>query len=250
MKNLLMAPIIILAISCAAEEPKAEIVDLAPVVAPLAAVAAPKYDTPKEIVFSQYRVCISLEIEHKGHDFVVSQAMGTAIAIGKKKLITAAHGEMIVHKGVPPGFGDIKYSIQLFNDEGFMVHSVTATVKNKIFDEVSGMDLVVLEVADDLPHCVELDAAVKIDVTDWVYVVGAAFGASPYNITWGQLSAKWSDEAPLQWQSSAAAVTGNSGGGVYCAKTNKLIGLVVRGGGPISFFIPANVIASFVNEKK
>lgn len=242
MKTLILSMLLVSA--CLAGEPKAEVVEITNTAA-----AAPKNETPKDVVFSQYRLIISVEFDTKeGKHVIANTATGTAVAISKRNIITAGHGKIMARQGIPEGLGTIHYYLQVFDKDGIMIRQMQATNKQEQFDEESGMDLMELTVEEDLPHHVEIDGKATNDlgIADWLYAIGSAGGASPYNITWGQLSSKWSETHILLWQSSVPVVTGNSGGGIYRAKDNKLVGIMVRGQGTISFFLPVDVIARFL----
>lgn len=193
---------------------------------------------PKNVLYSSYRICLRGTVGGVSSIGII----GSAVGIDKHTLLTAAHLEtpaQMLH--LDPGY---TYMVDVFDEDGIEVRLFDATMTKKIL-LATGNDLAILTIKEDLPHYVKFDPDVKTDVGDWVYTIGAQSGQSPYNVGWGQVASKMHEEFHDLWQTSLAVSGGNSGGGVFDARTNKLIGIMVRGQ-QLSLFVPNNLVTEFL----
>lgn len=193
---------------------------------------------PKNVLFSSYRICL----RGTSNGVYSIGIIGSAVGISKHTLLTAAHLETPVQMlHLDPGY---TYMVDVFDEDGIELHLFDATMTKKIL-QPTGQDLAILEIKEELPHYVKFDPSVKTDVGDWVYTIGAQSGQSPFNVGWGQVASKMHEEFHDLWQTSVSVSGGNSGGGVFDARTNKLIGIMVRGQ-QLSLFVPNNLVAEFL----
>ncbi len=197
------------------------------------------YDSiTQNTIFSNYRISYFVGPGGQG-DATGFTGMGTAVAVSKRVLVTASH--VIFDEIVD------KYRLDLFSDSGVL----TNRVKFHVAKNSPDLDLAIIIVDEDLPNFVEveeLNVFNKLKIGSCNYIVGGALGLSPYNITLGTISSKSCSYFPGLYQSSAIVSGGNSGGGVYNFKTNKLIGILVKGGGSVSLFVPITSVIMLLNS--
>lgn len=205
---------------------------------------------PNNVIRSQYS--ISLKMKESPEAEFVDKVGGTAVAIGPRKLVSAAHVFLAVEKMSGFPYQMIPFQIDLRDRKGEVIERIRVQV-TKIID---GLDLALLEVPQDLPNYISLGtekAFERLEIGANLYIIGAQYGLSPYNISHGNLSSKYIENRPGIWQISTTAFGGNSGGGVFEEDTNEFVGIVVSiasannesGGGNVTFIIPLDVIKKF-----
>lgn len=183
---------------------------------------------PKTVLYSHYRVVVKL-----GDNIVTC---GTGVAIGQRKLLTAAHV-------VEPGQ---QFEIDIFDDNGKEIRTISCRLIAKDCDPV--VDLALVETTEDLPVYNELDLD-DFDVGSWGYIVGCAHATVPYNVFVGIFSSKYGpNKLSLLSQMAITVAPGQSGGGVYRADSHKLVGILVRGREGYSLFVPSRTIQKFLDS--
>ena len=190
---------------------------------------------PKETILSNYRVAIQMiNIETKEE---ISAPIGTAVAIDETHLLTAYH--VVAAYGI-----HLEYNIEMFDMKGHLIKTYTANVIKS--DEK--VDLALLVVKDKLPYFIKLDYMYnykKLEVGNWLYSIGALFGSCPLDIKWGMFVMETHEMFPYLGQTSNIVGPGDSGGGVYNPRTNKLIGIISRGDKAL-LFVTLPVIKDFL----
>ena len=161
-------------------------------------------------------------------------AYGSAIAISKRRLLTAAH---VVE-------GAERVVITLYNTEDYHKDLVA-----KVLYVDDKVDLALLETFEDLPlsATVGLGKANNLKLHENVVVLGAPGGESPRFSTFGEFTSRDSRELDGTWMMSAPLAHGMSGGGVFTLD-GYLIGISVSGdrSGTCCFFVPAPTISAFL----
>lgn len=167
--------------------------------------------------------------------------MGAGVVLDAEHVLTAAH---LADEGV-----ELKIEVQ--TPSGFT--SIRATCIKRDLEA----DLALLKADAPLPDAcrpavLEQDHGRDLKPGVPLYVVGCPKGYSPNTITLGWLASSLpaiDGVPPHLWQCSARVYGGNSGGGVYDAKTNRLVGIMVWIEAPnVSFFVPLYEIEAFLEE--
>ena len=192
-------------------------------------------EIPKDTIFSSYRVSYEISSEKSK---IIYFGLGSATGYAPRELISCAH---LFTKDSDP----THYKLDIFDKNGIFSRRIPFKIE-KLSEE---LDLAKLVVDENLPYYTELETIENfnnIGIGDWVFIIGAAGGQSPFHITWGEVSSKAFEDIPELFQTSALVAPGNSGGAVRLAKTGKQIGVLVRGGQTISLFVPLTVISKFL----
>lgn len=191
------------------------------------------FDIPKDIVLDQYRISSYLVDSVTGSKQLVG--MGSAVGIDKRRVITANH---VVENP------ELYYVLDMFNNDGILSKHLDLRLVRRGF-----ADFALLETSEDLPHYLkpnQIGSSKELQVGDPVYKVGAKFGKSPYDINIGYIANKGDEEFPKLWQTSIPVAGGDSGGGIYDARTHKLVGIAVMTlGNELSLIVP---IEAFIHD--
>lgn len=194
------------------------------------------YNVPRNTLYSNY----SVFYQPLGYNSY--QAIGSAVGIGKNRLLSAGHVFLESDESPSPG----KFKIGIYDEDGINLRLVDLKIIN--ISDSSNLDLALLEVNDELPYFYELeDLSIynSAKVGDWHYSIGGPMGVPPYHISFGTLTSK--DFLGFVLYSLDVA-PGNSGGAMYSAKSNKLVGIVVRGAGAITLAVPLYKILFFLHQ--
>jgi len=195
-------------------------------------------EIPRENIRASYRV--SYFVGAEGGDSSGFAGIGAATALTDNSLLSCAHL-------FSEDADYTKYRLDIHNDKGILINRIPLAV-----ERISGtLDLAILKVDYVLPFkasLLETASFEGMELGDIVYTIGASGGLAPYNITAGYLASKASEPFPDLYQASFIVIGGNSGGAVYDAKSNKIIGVLTRGGGNISLFVPLNAVIEFLKQ--
>lgn len=181
---------------------------------------------PWRVLHSHYRLCARAHGE--------GVACGTGVAIGPRRVLTAWH---VVQEGD-------SYEVDMFDEDGAEVR----TIQLRLLASDPPNDLALMETIDgeDLPFYDELDMG-SFDVGEWGYVVGAAQSTVPFNVYFGVFASKHGPRpCPTASQIATQVPPGQSGGGVYNARTHQLVGILVRSRDGFSLFVPARDVERFI----
>jgi hypothetical protein len=198
-------------------------------------------EIPKINIKSSYS--ISVVINEK------NQVIGSAIGIGHRKLLTAAH--LAVHAREMISNAEFKLNLYDINTGIRLRQTPIKFTRVGIPGEI---DLAIAETEEDIPYFINipenLNEFSKITPGDELYVIGAQSAKSPYHVSFGYISAKINTDMNFTYQISASVYGGNSGGGVYLKNSNALIGVLIatyRESSNISAMIPLDLILPFLN---
>lgn len=196
---------------------------------------------PKENIYSNYRLCVKASILMFETIHLYSyEELGTAVGIGKRNIICCAHE--IEDK-------NNSYALDIFDDDGVFKKRIDVSVKKVDYPK----DLCLLESKEDLPYFVDIDKnTVPVQVGDWTYCIGARLGSVPYAISWGNLVTKSFEKLPAFSATSMIIFKGNSGGSVFDADTNSLVGIISRAYSREAFayslYIPIKTIREWLKK--
>lgn len=176
----------------------------------------------------------------------------TGVAVTKKYVITAGHciaGAMEV---------DSKEEKRKFLENGKIMlrfqdgSRATGTIVSHVFKDADGpvdsRDSSLLRVDDRVLTPAFLGDSDLLQQGDQVAIVGNTFGVLTYSFTIGVVS--YIDrKLPVGTfiQTDALSGPGNSGGPVF-NMGGELVGILVRGGGGVSLFLPINLVISHLHE--
>lgn len=188
--------------------------------------ARPNYPRiPEQILYSHYRLVAKVGDKNV--------CCGTGIGIGPRRILTAEH---VVREGTT-------FELDFFDNDGNEIKTIGLHLIGKSFEE----DLALLETNEDLPYYNELDTHGSFEVGAWGYIVGAAHATAPYNTYLGVFASKCGPtKFPHLWQIAVAVPPGESGGGVYNAETNKLVGVCTRSREGFTLFVNIQTVENFL----
>lgn len=198
---------------------------------------------PKENIRSQYRLIFRTKIEiGTGITLYSYDISGTAFGISKNQLICCAHE-------IEEKTSNINYALDLFDDDGVVYKKMLVDIKK--LDRKR--DLCLLETKEDLPFFIDVDKNKKpAEIGDWVYLIGARLGSVPYAISWGNHVSNKHEIKPELMASTATVFMGNSGGGMFEAENNTLIGVVQGCHGKtfsaFSLYVPLKDVREFLKD--
>ena len=158
--------------------------------------------------------------------------------VSETQIYTAGH--CVDSKEVRQPDGRIK--VRLYNGR-----IVLADVIKFTFSETEGKDTALLQIRAEeggyLPYAVKKGDAQALKVGQQVAIVGNTFGELTNSFTVGVVSFmnRALNELGVFHQTDALAGPGNSGGPVFNMQ-GELVGMLTRGGGGVSLFIPLDVI--------
>lgn len=159
---------------------------------------------------------------------------GTGIAIGQRLLLTALH---VVDGGET-------FDIDLFDEEGREIKTISAHLVST--GGSLECDIALLAVDEDLPVYNDLEIG-DFNVGEWGYVIGCAHATCPYNVYVGIFASKHRlCNFGEFYQIAVTVPPGESGGGVYNAKTHKLVGVCVRSKEGFTLFVPIKAVLTIL----
>jgi hypothetical protein len=205
---------------------------------------------PKEVIHSQYRVVIQHLRAFALDPGMIVRALGyepagTAIGVSKRQLICCAHELDKVNDNI---------FLDIFDDDGVFDRRLPLSIVKSSTND----DLCLLSTDQDLPYFVDIYKNKKFEVGDWVYAIGSRMGCTPYAISFGSCSTKNFEESPGKLGCSLEVFGGNSGGGLYEADGNTLIGVVEGGyasdrkglsGCAFTFSIPIRAVREWISRE-
>jgi len=188
---------------------------------------------PKNAVF---KVISSRAEKGKDGKVQIIHAAGTAFAIGKRSVITAAHNVLDRQSGV------IYEDIKILTDQGWVQCSVS---------KQSHLDVCELKPASDIPACVL--AKSDVDIGKKVALLGSASGA-PVSRSEGKVVRRYHSDL-VYTMAELKFDHGCSGGPVI--HDGQVIGMVVAGVPDLDgkldtgkcLYLPAQVIREFIADK-
>lgn len=172
-------------------------------------------------------------------------AWGSATAISSTTYLTAAH--LVLDEdddGNLIGGPKFKAYIQLKQAE----YKASVWEETKVLGYDSVHDLAILEVETGTQTFATFGEEGDVKVGDPVWIIGAPVASSPQTTTLGWLASEENElphtDYPYYAQSSNTIYGGNSGGGVYDANRNTLIGVLVAGtrAPNTAFFVPLKFV--------
>jgi S1-C subfamily serine protease len=170
----------------------------------------------------------------------------SAVAISKTKAVTAGHCIQAIERSSneTTKIGSVKDGIFLCDVDG---NEYVAKVLYWKFEEgktpEEGRDYALVElVKGEFTHYAPIGNSDDLAVGDVIVIVGNSFGELKHSFSVGYLSYKMRKLAVGEFnQTDAISAGGNSGGGVF-NEAGELVGILVRGGGGISLFVPINLV--------
>ena len=158
---------------------------------------------------------------------------------------------VINHNGFQFPIDPNKIFLDTFDSDAVLIERVKVKVERVLFNasKESKYDLALISVEKPLKHFVSLDLKrPKLEIGDPLYLIGAAMGDVPYTIKHGELTAYKGRYVPNHWFISIPAIHGQSGGGVFNAETNKMIGIICRSYGSTSLLMPLSRIEELLAD--
>ena len=125
-----------------------------------------------------------------------------------------------------------KIVVQVFDYKGNYTYKNAKIIRSTPY--VGGKDIMVLKLEDEINiykvvSFISREEIKKLKIFTPILNVGAGLGRRPYP-SLGYITAKYTEKisAKFLWQSSAQAIFGNSGGGIFLQDNGKQIGIFVR----------------------
>lgn len=174
-----------------------------------------------------------------------NQYSGSGVAIGRNRILTAAH--LFSDNGENQPAEHLAISVEVRKRVGKMQGRIWTTAKLVRVDPE--LDAAIIEIEDgSLDTVAPIDYAATTPVGYPVFIVGAPVGISATTATLGYVADRGRAEMLKDthyWLASNGSYGGNSGGPVFDANTGKLIGILqagVRGCPNVSLFLPVSVL--------
>jgi len=184
---------------------------------------------------------------------IAPDGVGAGVIISDQYILTAAHN--LLYAGFfNPDSGrkipdeDIKVRLLLKSPKGNV--PIELGVKTILFDREHDLALLRVKYTFNNPAKFPLFGNGLYEGCP-LWVIGAPYGLSQKLVTFGWVAEEYPNHKVVcSFTSQASNVTykGNSGGGVYNANTNELVGILVCGRGWVSEYVPLPVILEFLER--
>lgn len=186
-----------------------------------------------------------------GQRSVITYCSG--VAVNSRTIITAGHCTKAAKNAASTERTDLtimwdgKVKIRLQNGQTYLA----TIVKDSFSEGELAQDWAVLKIDEDVLTFVQIGNSDDLAVGDELAIVGNSYGEMIFTFSTGVVS-YINRELPgygVFIQTTAFAAPGNSGGGVFDMH-GRLVGILTRGGGGISFVVPINLMLAELHDIK